>query len=130
MNEIVFYLILHFSLYATTAFCACWYMTMFTWENYDAISVNSLVALVMPSFAAAAALVFAFGVGWVASEGAALWILIGDALIYIGSGVFVWIKAIKNYNDCGYAPQRATFYLVMGYSFVIFAGSVALVFFI
>ena len=130
MNEAIVYQIFHFVLYAATAFCACWYMTMFTWEYYNTISGDSFVALVMPSFAAAAALVFAFGVGWTSNENATVWILIGDALIYIGSGILAWIKAIKNYNDCGYAPQRATFYLVMGYSFVIFAGSVALVVFI
>ena len=130
MEYIDLYVILHVALYATFCFSLCGYMWFVTWCFCDNMSGGSFVALVMPSFAAAAALVFAFGVGWVASEGAALWILIGDALIYIGSGVFVWIKAIKNYNDCGYAPQRATFYLVMGYSFVIFAGSIALVFFV
>lgn len=130
MSEAVAFLMFHLILYAATVFSACGYMSLFTWIYHNNISGDSFVALVMPSFAALAALVFAFGVGWTASDKAALWILIGDVPTFIGSCAVAWIKAIKNYSDYGYAPQHATFYLVTGYSFAILAGSAALAFFI
>lgn len=123
------YAILHIVFYITTGIALCGYMYLFTWQYCEGASGDSFLALVMPTFASAAALLFAWVLGLTISYN--IWIVIvGDAVVFVGTVVATWMLAIKRYRCRELNSECSTFFIVIGYSLLVFLGSVLLILFV
>ena len=127
--EVWLYAILHIVFYITTGIALCGYMYLFTWQYCEGASGDSFFALVMPTFGAAAALLFAWALGLTISYN--IWIVIvGDAVVFVGTVVATWMLAVRRYRCRELNPERSTFFIVIGYSLLVFLGSVLLILFV
>lgn len=123
------YAILHIVFYITTGVALCGYMYLFTWQYCEGVSGDSFFALVMPTFASAIALLFAWALGLTISDN--IWIVIvGDAVVFVGTVVAAWVLAIRRYRWGEQIPEYVTFFVVACYSLIIFLGSVLLLLFV
>lgn len=124
------YAILHIIFYITTGVALCGYMYLFTWQYCDGVSGDSFFALVMPTFASAVAFLFAWALGMNISYDN-IWItILGDAVAFVSTVVATWMLAIRRYRCREIMPEYATFFIVVGYSLLVFLGSVLLILFV
>lgn len=124
------YAILHIVFYITTGIALCGYMYLFTWQYCEGVGGDSFFALVMPTFGAAAALLFAWAIGMTISYDN-IWItILGDAVAFVGTVVAAWVLAIRRYRCRELKSERPTFFIAIGYSLLVFIGSVLLILFV
>lgn len=128
--EVWLYTILHIVFYITTGIALCGYMYLFTWQYCEGASGDSFFALVMPTFASAVALLFAWALGLTVSDNTVRIAIIGDALAFAGIVVSAGICSIARYRDEGYGPEYVTFFVVACYSLLVFLGSLVLLLFV
>ena len=95
------YAILHIVFYVTTGVALCGYMYLFTWQYREGVGGDSFFALVMPTFGAAAALLFAWALGMTVSDDTVRIAIFGDALTFVGIVVSAWIHSVVRYRDAG-----------------------------
>ena len=124
------YAILHMVFYITTGIALCGYMYLFTWQYCEGVSGDSFFALVMPTFASAIALLFAWALGLTVSDDTVRIAIFGDALTFAGTVASAWVHSVVRYRDEGYDPEYVTFFVVACYSLIIFLGSVLLLLFV
>ena len=128
--EALLYTIFHILFFCTTGVALCGYMYLFTWQYCEGVGGDSFFALVMPTFGAATALLFAWALGMTISYDN-IWItILGDAVAFVGTVVAAWVLAIRRYRRRELTPEYATFFIVAGCLFLVFLGSVLLIFFV
>ena len=127
--EVWLYAILHIVFYITTGIALCGYMYLFTWQYCEGTSGDSFFALVMPTVAATVALLFAWALGLTISDNISI-VIACDTVAFIGTVVASWVLAIRRYQRRELTPEYATFFIVTGFSLLVFLGSALLIFFV
>jgi hypothetical protein len=123
--EVWLYTILHVVFYITTGIALYGYMDLFVWQYHDRVSGDSLFALVMPTVAAVVTILFDWALGLTISDNISI-VIACDAGVFIGTVVATWTQAIRGYRRQELTPEYASFFIVTGFSLLVFLGSVLL----